>query len=98
MLKNRYTGNVPGTWVRRGDWKLIRFHHDGDNQADRFELYNLKDDLGETKNLATAMPDRGKELNALIEQHLKDTGALVPVKNPRYDPQAKPPAEKNEGP
>ena len=92
------TGNVPGTWVHKGDWKLIRFHHDGEDQADRFELYNLKDDLGETKNLAATMPDRVKALNALIEQHLKDTGALVPVKNPRFDPQAKPPAGKKDGP
>lgn len=88
------TGNVPGTWVRRGDWKLIRFHHDGDGQADRFELYNLKDDLGETRNLAATMSDRVNELNALIEQHLKETRALVPIKNPRFDPQAKPPAGK----
>ncbi|MCI0457613.1 MAG: sulfatase [Gemmataceae bacterium] len=88
------TGNVPGTWVRRGDWKLIRFHHDGDGQADRIELYNLKDDLGETKNLAAVMPDKVKELNGLIEQHLKDTGVLVPAKNPRFDPMAKPTAPK----
>lgn len=78
------TGNVPGTWVRRGDWKLIRFHHDNDDQTDRFELYNLKDDVGETKNLAAQMPDKVKELNALIEQHLKDIHALVPKPNPNY--------------
>jgi arylsulfatase A-like enzyme len=82
--------------VRRGDWKLIRFHHDGEGQADRFELYNLKDDLGETKNLATAMPDKVKELNALIAQHLKEIGALVPAKNPRFDAKAKPPAPQTE--
>jgi arylsulfatase A-like enzyme len=76
--------------VRRGDWKLIRFHHDGDDQSDRLELYILRDDLGETKNLAATMPDRVKELNALIEQHLRDTAALVPKPNPAYKAGAKP--------
>jgi arylsulfatase A-like enzyme len=78
------TGNRPGTWVRRGDWKLIRYHHDADDQADRFELYNLKDDLGETTNRAAQMPDKVRELNALIERHLRDTHALVPTANPAY--------------
>ena len=50
-------GFLPGTWVRRGDWKLIRFFADNDDGSDRFELYNLKDDLGETKNLAAEKPE-----------------------------------------
>ena len=45
-------GFRPGTWVRRGDWKLIRFFADHDDGSDKLELFNLKDDLGETKNLA----------------------------------------------
>ncbi|WP_165072961.1 sulfatase [Paludisphaera rhizosphaerae] len=77
---------VPGTWVRKGDWKLIRFHHDNDDQTDRFELYNLKDDLGETRNLAADRPDLVKELDALIDRHLEDIGAIVPPRNPAYKP------------
>ena len=85
------TGNLPSTYVRKGDWKLIRFYADNDDQTNRFELYNLKDDIGETKNLAAALPDKVNELNALIEQHLKDTGAVVPQPNPAYKPGAAPP-------
>jgi arylsulfatase A-like enzyme len=76
----------PATSVRQGDWKLIRFHCDGPGNSDRFELYNLKDDIGETKNLADAMPDKVKELDALVSAHLKATAALVPVPNPAFDP------------
>ena len=37
----------PGSVIRDGDWKYLRFYEDG-----REELYNLKDDIGETNNLA----------------------------------------------
>jgi arylsulfatase A-like enzyme len=82
------TGNTPSTYVRKGDWKLIRFYCEGEDLADRLELYNLKDDLGETRNLAADHPDKVKELNRLIEQHLEEVAALVPGRNTRYDPDA----------
>ncbi|MCL5271521.1 MAG: sulfatase [bacterium] len=85
-------GTVPSTYVRKGDWKLIRFYCDNPDQTDRHELYNLKDDLGETKDLAAAMPDKVKELGLLIDRFLADTQAVVPEANPAYDPKAKPPA------
>ncbi|MFY0714899.1 sulfatase [Seonamhaeicola sp. NFXS20] len=39
--------NPPCSIIRKGDWKLIQFLNDG-----KLELYNLKDDLKETYNLA----------------------------------------------
>ncbi|MCL5271641.1 MAG: sulfatase-like hydrolase/transferase [bacterium] len=81
-------GGFPGTWVRKGDWKLIRCYCDSSRQTDRYELYNLKDDIGETKNLADAMPDRVKELDALIARFLRETKAVIPIPNPAYDPAA----------
>ena len=81
-------GFLPSTYVRKGDWKLIRFYADGDDGSDRFELYNLKDDIGEAKNLAGEKPELVKELNALISEFLRDTGAVIPIANPAYDPKA----------
>ena len=92
------TGNWPCVYVRRGDWKLIRLFHAADDDKHRYELYNLADDLSETNNLAAKMPQRVRQLDALIEQHLKDTGALVPKPNPRYDPNAKPPPRTKQNP
>ncbi len=83
------SGGLASTWVRVGDWKLIRFYCLNDDLSDRLELYNLKDDLSETNNLAAQMPAKVKELNLLIDGFLKDTEAVVPLKNPAYDPQAK---------
>ncbi len=46
--------------VRQGDWKLVQLG------KEPVELYNLKDDIGESKNLAAAHPDvRSKLLGEL---------------------------------
>ena len=78
------TGNLPGVWVRKGDWKLIRLHARNENGTDQFELYNLRDNPGETKDLAAEEPQRVRELNELITRFLADTEAVVPVRNPGY--------------
>ena len=85
------TGNIPGAWVRRGDWKLIRFFCDGPDQADRVELYNLREDIGETRNLAPENPRTVKQLDTLLSAFLRDTRAIVPKPNPAYSPDAPPP-------
>lgn len=89
-----HPGSQPGTYVRKGDWKLIRFYADNDDGSDRLELYNLKDDLGETKNLAAEKPEIVRELNDLITDFLRDTEAVVPVRNPNYRPDAAKPSDK----
>ncbi len=52
------------------------------------ELFNLKDDLGETRNLARQLPEKVKALDALIDAFVRDTGALYPKPNPAFKPQA----------
>lgn len=89
------TGNIPGVWVRKGNWKLIRFFFDNPDQSDRYELYDLKGDIGETKNLADQMPEKVKELNALIAEHLKDINPTLPKANPAYRAAAVRPAERS---
>jgi len=78
----------PACYVRKGDWKLIRLFFEKDGRTHAYELYNLKDDLSETTNLADKLPDKVKELDALIEQFLKDSNAVQPKPNPDYDPNA----------
>jgi arylsulfatase A-like enzyme len=80
------TGQIAATSVRKGDWKLIRYHCDGAGGADRVELYNLRHDISEARDLSRDMPDRATELDRLIARHLKETQALVPKPNPDYAP------------
>ena len=79
---------LPGTYIRKGDWKLIRFYGEGPNSSNSFELYNLKNDISETKNLAKKMPKKVKLLDDLITKHLKEIKALLPIKNPNYNPKS----------
>lgn len=53
----------PQAAIRAGDWKLVR-HRLGNNQ---WELYNLKDDVGELKDLTSSQPEKVKELLARWE-------------------------------
>jgi arylsulfatase A-like enzyme len=74
----------PGVTVRAGEWKLIRWFETGPEYPSRFELYNLREDLGESRNRAAEMPEKVRELDALIDAYLKETGANVPKANPAY--------------
>jgi len=76
----------PAVSVHRGDWKLIRIFHGGDQGAHRYLLFNLREDLGEKNNLAAAKPELVSELDALISRFLADTKAVVPIPNPAFDP------------
>jgi arylsulfatase A-like enzyme len=86
---------VPGAWVRQGDWKLIRLFNDGPGQDHRHELYNLAEDLSETHDLVAAEPARVAALSARIDWFLSDTGALVPGPNPNWSEDAKTPPRRN---
>jgi len=85
------TGQLAGTYVRSGDWKLIRLYPESAGQKDHFELYNLKEDIGESSNLAATMPQKVRELNARIEAFLRETDALVPKPNPTFRPHTRVP-------
>lgn len=67
----------PYSVVRQGDWKLIHFYETG-----RWELYNLKDDPSETKDLAKDNPAQVEKLRARLTAWLKETGAQMPVRKP----------------
>lgn len=81
-------GKPPGVTVRAGDWKLIRWFETGGKFPEKYELYNLRDDLGEKKNLGGQMPDKVRELDTMIDQFLADTKAAFPRPNPAYRPGA----------
>ena len=84
---------IPAVSVRQGDWKLIRRFEPHPDYPEVRELYNLKQDVGETNNLAKEMPGKVKQLDALIDQFVLETGALYPKPNPAYAG----PAEVTEG-
>ena len=76
----------PSVSVHRGDWKLIRIFHGGEHGQHRWKLFHLKNDIGESHNLASKHPDMVIEMDQLIEQHLNDCNAVRPIPNPNFDP------------
>lgn len=77
---------IPAVSVRQGDWKLIRRFEPHRLYPEVRELYDLKADISETNNLASLNPDKVRELDALIDEFVKETGALYPQPNPAYKP------------
>lgn len=63
-------GGFPGGAVRVGDYKLVERYEDG-----RVHLFNLKDDIGEQRDLAESMPDKVAELRPLLHQWYKSVDA-----------------------
>ena len=76
---------APSSAVRLGNEKLLRFYWAGDKPGTHYyELYDLASDPGEAVNLAAYRSDRVRELDALIENHLRESDALVPFRNQQF--------------
>jgi arylsulfatase A-like enzyme len=74
-------GGEPGSAIRDGDWKLIRFY-----DRPREELFNLRQDPSETRNLINREQPRAKKLASRLNSWLAATRAIIPSKNPNADP------------
>ena len=75
-----YATTSPVSAVRAGPWKLLEFFEDG-----HVELYNLKDDLGESYNLAESLPERAAQLHQQLATWRHQVGAQLPHANPREE-------------
>lgn len=73
-------GGNPSSAIRLGDFKLIH-----DLEIDQYELYNLKSDIGETKNLATALPEKTAELKLLLSNWIAKNYSKKLEPNPNWN-------------
>ena len=74
-------GGTPGCSVRSGDYKLIEFFEDR-----RVELYNLREDVAEDRDLAASQGDLAGHLRGMLHDWLDRAGARIPEANPEYVP------------
>lgn len=72
-----YPTTTPVSAVRQGNLKLLEYHEDK-----RVELYDLLDDPGEQKNLATNRPDDVARLRTRLHSWQREVGAQTPSSNP----------------
>lgn len=78
---NEHPSSFPSSAIRKGDWKMIQTF-----DPDRFELYNLAEDLSETNNLAESNPQKIAELLKELETWRAQVGAEMMRPNPNFVP------------
>lgn len=76
-----YHHSRPAGAIRRGSMKLIEFFGD-----ETVELYDLAQDIGESKNIAAQHPELVKSLRQDLAAFRESTGARMPAPNPKFDP------------
>ena len=74
-------GGTPGASVRVGDYKLIEFFED-----QRIELYHLREDTSEERNLAADRPDLAAEMLERLHAWQRAVEAKMPEPNPDFTP------------
>ena len=67
-------GGTPGASVRLGVWKLIEFFETGS-----IELYDLRNDIGEKRDLSRERPDVAERLRGLLHAWQRDVCAVFPT-------------------
>ncbi len=73
-------GGRPAGAIREGDWKLVEQFEDGST-----ELFNLAEDIGETKNLTVLEPARVEDLRGKLQTWRASVGARMPTPNPEFN-------------
>lgn len=71
----------PGGAVRSGDYKLLEYYVNG-----TFQLFNLKDDIGEQHDLSAQEPEKATHLLQLLHTWREHVGAKMMEPNQAYKP------------
>lgn len=77
----RGPGSIPQSSIRLGDYKLLKLP-----ENDEVRLFNLKEDIGESRDLSQSMPEKTTELHRRLNDYLAAVNAQLPTINPDYDP------------
>lgn len=83
-------GLTPSLSIRRGNYKYIEFSGDRVDENNHYvpgyseELYDLKNDIGENKNLIKSHPEIASQLKQELHKWLDQLGAEVSVPNPHH--------------
>ncbi len=79
------SGALPSSAVRKGRYKLLEWHEERIyGLENRYELYDLTRDLGESNDLASSRPEKTRELATDLENWRTSVGAQMPQRNPAY--------------
>ena len=72
LVFHRHAAYYPRSAIRAGDFKPIKIW-----KSKKLELHNLRDDLGESTDLAEKLPEKTRELHARLIDYLQKVNAEV---------------------
>ena len=81
---NQHPSSFPSGAIRAGDWKLIEAFETG-----KLSLFNLKKDIGETKDLASSEPEKVARLHRQLKSWRGEVGADPMRPNPEFQGESK---------
>ena len=79
-------GDSPSSAILEGDWKLIQHF-----ENETLELYNLREDVSETNNIAELHPEITQRLFKQLIDWQKEVEAKIPDANPDWEQKIKRP-------
>ncbi len=83
-----HLGYKPAGAIREGDYKLIEWFEESKTGGDNaYQLFNLKDDVGENKDLSNEMPDLVERLKNKLHDWRKKMNAQEMEVNPDHNPE-----------
>lgn len=68
-----------GKWMRQGDYKAVMVP--APYGSGMWQLFNVAEDPGESKDLSNGMPERLEDLKAAWDVYAADVGVVLPVEN-----------------
>jgi hypothetical protein len=87
-----YQGDTPHSALLLDNWKIMHFYETGETH-----LFDLADDIAERRDLAEQKPEIADAMKQKLFAYLTEIDAQMPVKNPSYDPDNPPAADKMRG-
>jgi len=83
-----HLGYKPGGAIREGDYKLIEwFEKSKTGEKGAYQLFNIKEDIGETNDLSDEKPELVERLKKKLHSWRKKVNAQEMTVNPNYDPE-----------
>ena len=79
------TANIPNTYIREKNWKLVRYWYREDAQTHRHALFDTDLDIGETNNLADTYPQQVAYLSEQMDEYFERNDILLPRPNAKYN-------------
>lgn len=76
-----YQTSTPVSALYHDNYKLVRNYETGSDS-----LYAITTDIGEKNDLSAAKPELQQKMQKMLNQQLTSTNAVIPHKNPNYDP------------